>query len=677
MTKRRYTAIWLICSVVILMITILGDLPLFSSNTLEWPLEINKGLTSSFGEFRFSHFHAGIDLKTDGQTGLKVFAADSGLIYRLNVRKRGYGKALYIRHANDLITVYGHLERFEEQILHLESIVSEHAMTKGKYPGNIFLSIPVKKGQLIGYSGETGAGLPHLHFEVRKGEDKPVNPLYYGLAVADSSTPVFRNLRFRPVSVWSLIDYAPDEQSFSIARLRKMTSSQCPIVSGRIEIMADAYDTIGSYNKVGLHSLTLMLNDHVINKMTFDKMTYSNNHRIGLLYQLVQSGFSPTRYLYRCKHYSSSHVPFDTYMNTNESVLDTRKYPDGISTITLVGDDFNGNSTTLSFPLRIHNNFSSARITTSVPNRLHSPSMVEHSVIEYDNFICIRGNVNSQERFPLVRATDPTGANVVDIPLYELTTNNYLGMIDLNPYKSGMLSVDFFDSLKPYTILQHKQLEIRHFKPGKKYVYREKDFTLTIPVKALYEDLFLKYGRSEAEKCGNLKPLGKTVSFFPAGTPFDEAAQLQFTYPNDPIVDRKKIGIYKFYDNGQYWSYQFPSVTSPNLVISINYLSQYGLFLDVIAPRITPHSTFKANQIKRGDIMLLIVRDEGMGINDHTISAVLAQETLETEYDPDRHWIKVFIPLGMETGQKKLTVSVSDYGGNRSKEFIKVLTIKG
>ena len=42
------------------------------------------------------------------------------------------------------------------------------------------VAIIVKRGQLIAFSGETGAGLPHLHFELRKGEDKPVKyPLMF------------------------------------------------------------------------------------------------------------------------------------------------------------------------------------------------------------------------------------------------------------------------------------------------------------------------------------------------------------------------------------------------------------------------------------------------------------------------------------------------------------------
>ncbi|MEK7283483.1 MAG: hypothetical protein AAB249_06715, partial [Acidobacteriota bacterium] len=59
---------------------------------LLWPLEIPGLLLSSFGEYRYDHLHAGIDISTGGGTGYKVLAADSGLVFRLKVEWRGYGR---------------------------------------------------------------------------------------------------------------------------------------------------------------------------------------------------------------------------------------------------------------------------------------------------------------------------------------------------------------------------------------------------------------------------------------------------------------------------------------------------------------------------------------------------------------------------------------------------------
>ena len=55
---------------------------LFSQQNTEWisPIEIPIKLSGTFGEFRSNHFHAGIDIRTEGRQGLKVKSVQSGWI---------------------------------------------------------------------------------------------------------------------------------------------------------------------------------------------------------------------------------------------------------------------------------------------------------------------------------------------------------------------------------------------------------------------------------------------------------------------------------------------------------------------------------------------------------------------------------------------------------------------
>src|SRR3989454_813777 len=69
--------------------------------SLRWPLQIPGEILSSFGEYRYDHLHAGIDISTAGDTGYKVLAAASGVVFRLKVEWRGYGRALDLRDAGD------------------------------------------------------------------------------------------------------------------------------------------------------------------------------------------------------------------------------------------------------------------------------------------------------------------------------------------------------------------------------------------------------------------------------------------------------------------------------------------------------------------------------------------------------------------------------------------------
>ena len=80
------------------------------------PVKIPIFLAGNFAELRPNHFHGGIDIKTQGRTGLPVYAAAEGMVSRISVNSTGYGNALYIDHPNGTTTVYGHLESFSPAI---------------------------------------------------------------------------------------------------------------------------------------------------------------------------------------------------------------------------------------------------------------------------------------------------------------------------------------------------------------------------------------------------------------------------------------------------------------------------------------------------------------------------------------------------------------------------------
>ena len=75
-----------------------------------------NSLAGTMGELRSTHFHSGIDIRTEGRTGLPVHAAADGYISRVVVSTSGYGNTLYILHPNGETTVYAHLDKFEDPI---------------------------------------------------------------------------------------------------------------------------------------------------------------------------------------------------------------------------------------------------------------------------------------------------------------------------------------------------------------------------------------------------------------------------------------------------------------------------------------------------------------------------------------------------------------------------------
>src|SRR5690242_15719484 len=81
------------------------------------PVNREIKLAGTFGELRPNHFHTGLDIKSLHKTsGDSVFAAGDGYISRINIDGSGYGNAIYINHPNGYTTLYGHLDRFTDEI---------------------------------------------------------------------------------------------------------------------------------------------------------------------------------------------------------------------------------------------------------------------------------------------------------------------------------------------------------------------------------------------------------------------------------------------------------------------------------------------------------------------------------------------------------------------------------
>jgi len=159
----------------------------YPQNYFTSPLDITLVVSGTFAELRSNHFHSGLDLKTKGTEGLSLRTAAAGYVSRIKISRYGYGKALYITHPNGYTTVYAHLQKFSPSI---EAYVKKQHYKKESFELELFPKmedLKVFTKDTIGYSGNTGgSGGPHLHFEIRDKQERPINPMLFGL---DIKTP--------------------------------------------------------------------------------------------------------------------------------------------------------------------------------------------------------------------------------------------------------------------------------------------------------------------------------------------------------------------------------------------------------------------------------------------------------------------------------------------------------
>jgi Peptidase family M23 len=194
---KRSMTIYILC-----LLALAGSfLALYTRNGVSYgyyrsPLDIPLQLAANFGELRKDHFHMGLDIRTKGKEGLPVYAAAEGYISHIKVEQFGLGNALFIIHPNSCTTVYGHLSRFTDE---LEKYLHEQQYSRESWEQELDLSpgrFPVRKGQFIAYSGNTGASqAPHLHFEIRDTKTgRSKNPLLEGLSIPDDLPPSITGL---------------------------------------------------------------------------------------------------------------------------------------------------------------------------------------------------------------------------------------------------------------------------------------------------------------------------------------------------------------------------------------------------------------------------------------------------------------------------------------------------
>ena len=114
--------------------------------------------SSSFGYrihpiYKTVKLHSGMDFS--GPIGTPIHATGNGKVISASIM-RGYGKCIEINHGFNYKTLYAHLDKYAVR------------------PGQ-----KIKRGDIIGYMGNTGQSTgPHLHYEVKK-NDRPVNPINY------------------------------------------------------------------------------------------------------------------------------------------------------------------------------------------------------------------------------------------------------------------------------------------------------------------------------------------------------------------------------------------------------------------------------------------------------------------------------------------------------------------
>lgn len=264
------------------------------------PLNITPpALSGSFGELRGNHFHSGIDLRTNQREGYPVYAIADGYVARIRIQSSGFGNALYINHPNGYTSVYGHLQRYSAKLSARARAIQyeKKSFDIDEFPAADL--IPVYKGEIIAYSGNTGSsGGPHLHFEIRDTKtEATINPQLFGIEVPDQVKPVISALYAYRLDNQPFSEFTPKIQLPLVGSGGVYRVSNTVSLSGEIGfgiVTTDRHTGMSGTN--GVYSIMLEVDGRPVFTSAVERFSFENSKAI------------------------NSHIDYPTYLNTRRSI---------------------------------------------------------------------------------------------------------------------------------------------------------------------------------------------------------------------------------------------------------------------------------------------------------------------------------------------------------------------
>ncbi len=315
-----------------------------------WPTDASRKITSSFAEYRSAHFHGGIDISTNGTVGHKVYSVQDGYLYRIRITPDGYGKMLYVRHPDGYVSAYAHLHSFNEKIGELAR--AEQYRT-GSYEIDLVYDTPVvrlKKGEVIAYTGDTGFGPPHLHFEIRDSELNPVNPLLgKSFRMEDDIPPAIYRFLVRPLAAGSTVNDHDDPRIYS--RFPRKNGAyrigEKIRVHGEIGFGVETKDrSNGVGGRTGVHTMELTLDGETVFHASLNAIPLLKTKQINIHYDLpmIVEGKGRFQKLYIEK---GNELPLYDRTPADGGIIRTDRLSEGDHAFTVRCTDIYGNPSTL------------------------------------------------------------------------------------------------------------------------------------------------------------------------------------------------------------------------------------------------------------------------------------------------------------------------------------------
>ncbi len=310
-------------------------------------------LAGTMGELRTTHFHSGIDIRTNNMIGMPVRASKSGYISRITSSGVGYGNVIYITHPDGNTTLYAHLDKFKGPVA--KHILQEQYRLKS---GEIDLyfnpdEFTIMRGDTIGLSGNSGSsGGPHLHYDIRDSENNALDPIKVAgfTELVDKYPPAAEKIALRTMDINSRINDRFGRFEFYAQRVGNNFVIANPIfATGNIGIEIVAKDKLAYKSQFfgGVNHIEVKVDSQLIFKQAIDKVNIAETRAIYTLMDFKTMRNKGTRF-YKLYIDDGNNLKFyDQSPGTGKVKVNPRKE----SSIEIIMKDSDGNASNVSFRL--------------------------------------------------------------------------------------------------------------------------------------------------------------------------------------------------------------------------------------------------------------------------------------------------------------------------------------
>ncbi|HEY3404777.1 MAG TPA: M23 family metallopeptidase [Ohtaekwangia sp.] len=545
-------------------------------NGEEYLYPVNPGqpgsLAGTMGELRTTHFHSGIDIRTNNMIGFPVLASKSGYVTRATISNSGYGNVIYITHPDGNTTLYGHLDKFTGELADyvLGEQYRRHINEIDLFFGeNQFM---VKQGQVIAYSGNSGGSTgPHLHFDIRDANNFALDPLKVAdfPEIVDNLPPAAEKIALRTLDVNSRINDQFGRYEFYGNRVgnNNFVIASPILASGSIGIEILAKDKLAYKSPFygGVNYLELWVDSAMVFRQSIEKLDLAETRTIYTLMDFKTMRNKGTRF-YKLYIDDGNDLKFYGGSPTTGKI---RVNPNKLTDIQIRMKDSYGNSSSVSFKLQPN------PIVKEVPSLEAMPASAQVISDLTENTLKIIARPTKEN----TKASVYVRGNVTEIEPAYYNNNRRVYLLDLRKSIPDSISVGT-NVIKPNIKVS--------IPSGTEYKYYSDYMDVQFPLNAIYDTLYLNTNRTVNAYNNEVFTIGdRTV---PLNKSIGVSLKTARPYPAE-----SKYAVYRM--NGRSFSFIGGEWLHGRINFSTRELGDFIILKDSIPPTIKP--IYVSNQAAR------------------------------------------------------------------------------